>query len=72
MTIHPSHFRCMKSTILAALRKMFIDSSCPNLGIGIKNSDALMGLSVIDPNQGCYITRCTFLLTHIIARVGTS
>ena len=70
MTIHPSHFECIKPTILAGLRKMYIDKSCPNLGIGIKISDALIDLSVIDPNEGCCITRCTFLLTHIIPRAG--
>ena len=49
---------------------MYIDSSCQNLGIGIKISGVSMGPSVIDPNEGCCITRCTFLLTHIIARTG--
>ena len=70
MTIHPSHFGCIKSTILAGLRKMYIDSSCPNLGIGIKISGALIGPSVTNPNEGCCITRCTFLLIHIIPRAG--
>ena len=70
MTIHPSHFGYIKSTILAGLRKMYIDSSCSNLGIGIKISDASKGPSVIDPNKGCSIMRCTFLLTHIIPRAG--
>ena len=49
---------------------MYINSSCPNLGIGIKISGASIDPSVIDPNEGCYITRCTFLLTHIIPRAG--
>ena len=70
MTIHPSHFGYIKSTVFAGLRKMYIDSSCSNLGIGIKISDASIGPSVIDPNEGCYITRCTFLLTHIIPKTG--
>ena len=70
ITIHPSHFGCIKSTILAGLRKMYRDSSCPSLGIGIKISDVLIGPSVIDPNEGCCITRCTFLLSHIIPKVG--
>ena len=70
MTIHPSHFGCIKSTILAGLRKMYIDSSCSNLGIGIKILDASIGPSVIDPYEGCCITTCTFLLTRIILRAG--
>ena len=70
MTIHPSHFGCVKSSILTWLKQMYIDSSCPNLGIGIKISDVSIGPSVIDPNEGCCITRCTFLLTHIIPRAG--
>ena len=70
MTIHPSHFGCIKSAVLKGLRQMYIDCSCPGLGIGIKVSDVLVGLSVIDPNEGCCITRCTFLLTHIIPRAG--
>ena len=70
MTIHPSHFGCIKSTVLAELRKMYIDSSYPNLGIGIKISDVSIGPSVTDTNEGCCITRCTFLLTHIIPRAG--
>ena len=49
---------------------MYIDSSCPGLGIGIKISDVSIGPSVIDPNEGCCITRCTFLLTHIISGIG--
>ena len=70
MTIDPSHFGCIKSTVLVGLRKMYIDSPCPNLGIGIKISDASIDPSVIDPDQGCCIMRCTFLLTHIFPRVG--
>ena len=49
---------------------MYIDGSCPALGIGIKVSDVLVGPSVIDPNEGCCITRCTFSLTHIIPRAA--
>ena len=47
---------------------MYIDSHCSNLSIGIKISNASIGLSVIDSNERCYITKCTFLLTHIIPR----
>ena len=49
---------------------MYIDSSCQNLGIGIKISGVSMGPSIIDPNEECCITRCTFLLTNIISRTG--
>ena len=70
ITIHPSHFGCIKLTILARLRKTYIDSSCSNLGIGIKISDVSIDPLVIDPNEGCCIIRCTFLLTHIIPRAG--
>ena len=49
---------------------MYIDDYCPNLGIGIKISGLLVGSSVIEPSEGCCITRCTFLLTHIIPRAG--
>ena len=49
---------------------MYTDSSCSNLGIGIKISDVSTGPSVIDPNEGCCITRCTFLLIHIITKAG--
>ena len=70
MTIHPSHLGCIRSTILTGLRQMYIDGSCPGLGIGIKISDVSVGPSVIDPNEGCCIMRCIFLLTHIIPRTG--
>ena len=70
MTIYPSHFGYIKSAVLAGLRKMYIDSSCSNLGIGIKISDVSISHSVIDPNERCCITRCTFLLTNIIPRAG--
>ena len=70
MTIYPSHFGCVKSSILTWLKQMYADSSCLNLENGIKISDVLIGPSVIDPNKGCCITRCTFLLTHIIPRAG--
>ena len=69
MTMHPSHFGCIKSTILAGLRKMYIDSFCTNLGMGIKIPDASIDPSVIDPNEGCCITRCMFLFIHTISRV---
>ena len=49
---------------------MYIDGSCPSLGIGIKISHVSVDPSVIDPNEGYCITRCTFLLTHIIPRPG--
>ena len=62
MIIHPSHFGCIKSL----LRQMYIDGSCPGLGIGIKISGVSVGLSVINPNEGCCIMRCTTLLTHVI------
>ena len=68
MMIHPPHFGCIKSTILTGLRQIYIDGSCLDLGIGIKISDVLIDPLVIDPNEGCCITRCTFLLTHIIPR----
>ena len=70
MTIHPSHFGRIKSAVLKGLRQMYIDGSCPGLGIGIKISGLSVGPSVIDPNEECCITRCTFLLTHIIPRAG--
>ena len=53
MTIHPSHFGWIKSAVLTGLRQMYIDGSCPDLGIGIKVLDVSVGLSVIDPNEGC-------------------
>ena len=49
---------------------MYIDTSCQNFGIGIKISGVSIGPSVIDPNEGCCITRCAILLTHIIPRAG--
>ena len=70
MTIHPFHFGYIKSADLTGLRQIYIDGSCPSLGIGIKISGLSVGPSVIDPNEGCCIMRCTFLLTHIIPRAG--
>ena len=49
---------------------MYIDGSCPVLGIGIRFSGLSVDPSVTDPNKGCRITRCVFLLTHIIPRAG--
>ena len=61
MTIHPSHFGCIKSAALTGQRQMYIDSSSPGLGIGTKTSDVSVGPSVNDPYKGCCITRGTFL-----------
>ena len=36
MTLHASHFGCIKSAVLTVLRQMYIDGSCPGLGMGIK------------------------------------
>ena len=52
VTIHSSHFGCIKSTILTTLRQMYIDGFCPGLDISIKISDVSVGPSVIDPNEG--------------------
>ena len=49
---------------------MYIENSCPNLDIGIKISDVSIGPSVNDPNEGFCITRCTFLISHIIPKTG--
>ena len=68
--MHPSYFGCIKSAVLKELRQVYIDGSCPGLGIDIKISDVLVGPSVIDTNEGCCITKCTFLLTDIIPRAG--
>ena len=68
MTTHPSPFGCVKSSILTRLKQIYIDNSCPNLGIGIKISDVSIGPSLIDPNEGFCITRYTFLLLHIIPK----
>ena len=70
MTIHSSHFGYIKSLILTGLRQMYIDGPCPVLDIGIKISGLSVGPSVIDPKEGCCITRCIFLLVHIIPRAG--
>ena len=70
MTIHPSHFGCITSAVLTGLRQIYIDGSCPNLGMGIKILGLSIGPSVIDPKEGCCVTRYTFLLTHIIPRAG--
>ena len=70
MTIHPSHFGCIKPAVVTWLRQMYIEGSCPGLGIDMKISDVPVDPSVIGPNEGCCITRCTFLLTHIIPRAG--
>ena len=48
MTIRLSHFGCIKSAVLKGLRQMYIDGSCPSLGIGIKVSDVLVCPAVID------------------------
>ena len=68
MTIHLSHFGCIKSAVLTGLTQMYVDGSCQGIGIAIKISDVSVGPSAIDPNEGCCITRSTFLLTHIIPR----
>ena len=70
ITIHPSHVGCTKSAVLTGLRQMYIDGSCPGRGTGIKISDVSVGPSVVDPNKGCCITRCRFLLMYIISRAG--
>ena len=68
--LHPSQLGCVKSSILTWLKQMDIDSSCPNLGIGIEISGVHVGPAIIEPNEGCCITRCRFLLSHIIPKAG--
>ena len=68
MTIHPSHFGWLKLAVLTGLIQMYINGSCPSLGIGIKISGVSVGPSIIDPSEGCCITRSTFSLMHINPR----
>ena len=70
MTINPAQFGCIKSTVSTGLRKMYTDSSCPNLGIGIKISNASINSAIIDPNEGRCLVRCTSFLQHIIPKAG--
>ena len=49
---------------------MYIDSSYPNLGTDNEMSGVHVGPAIIDPNEGCCVAACTFLLTHIIPRTG--
>ena len=70
ITIHLSHFGCIKSTILTGLRQMHIDSSCPNLGICIKISNVFINSAIIDSSKGCCLVTCPFLLQHIIPKIG--
>ena len=70
MAIQPSHFGCIKSTISAGLRQMYIDIPCPNLGISIKISNVSIDPAITDPNEGFCITKCTFLLSYIIPKAG--
>ena len=51
MTIRPSHFECIKSAVLTGMRLMYIDGSCPGLGIGIKILDVSVGPPIIDPTK---------------------
>ena len=70
VTIHPFHFGCVKSSILTWLKQIYINSSCPNLGIGIKILDVSIDPSIIDSNEGCCVVICTFLLSYIIPKTG--
>ena len=70
--LHPSHFGCLKSAVLLMLKQMYINNSCPNLGIGIEISYTSINSVIIDPNEGCCLVRCTFLLHHIIPGLGTN
>ena len=68
--LYPSQFGCAKSSILTRLNPMYIDSSCPNLDIGIKIPSMCINSTVIDPKEWCCVARCTFLLRHIIPSPG--
>ena len=69
MKIHPSHFECIKSTILTGLGQMYIDSSCSNLGIAIKISNVSFNPAIIDPNEGLCLVKSNFLPQHIIPNI---
>ena len=69
--INPSHFGCTNSTMLTGLRQMYIDSSCPNLGICIKISNGSIDSPITDPNEGCFLVKFTFLL-QLHLKLGTN
>ena len=49
---------------------MYKDSFCPNLGMGIKISNGSINSPIIDPKEACFLVKCTFLLQHIILKIG--
>ena len=71
IVIPPSHLGDIMGSVCAKLYQMYIDMSCPRLGIGLDISNIKIGLITIDPNNGACVAQVIFTLKHVMPKVGT-
>ena len=69
--VPPSHLGDVKRSVSVRLRQMYIDMSCPRLGIGLDITDVHVGFMILDPNSGACMADVIFTLKHVIPIVGT-
>ena len=69
IVIPPSHLGDIVGSVCAKLHQMYIDMSCPRLGIGLDVSNIKIGLITIDPNNGACVAQVIFTLKHVMPKV---
>lgn len=70
IVIPPSSLGDIRGAVHVKLRQMYIDMSCPHLGIGINISAVRVDNITIDPNSGECIAKVIFTLEHVIPTLG--
>ena len=70
VVVHPSHLGNIPGNVQMQLRQMYIDMSCPRLGIGLKVLSVVINSTILDPDSGECVVDVNFTLEHVAPRVG--
>lgn len=66
-----SHLGNVKSSVLTSLWQMYIDLSCPNLGIGLNMKSVRIKGVFLDVDNGNCMADVTFVLRHVVPVIGS-
>ena len=70
IAIPPSELGCVESSVLTSLHRMYIDISCPKLGIGLEINSMRIESLCLDPDDGSCNANVVFELKHVVPRLG--
>ena len=70
IVIPPSCLGDVEGNVQMQLRQMYIDVSCPQLGIGLNVDLEKVKSILFDPNSGECVASVVFTLRHVIPKLG--